>query len=59
MNYGQLQSPSIGVMESLYERENNTEKTVKELLAENFPDLELQQTPSRVIKLNPHVDTQL
>ena len=39
MNYGQLQTPNIGVMESPYERESNTEKTVKELLAENFPDL--------------------
>lgn len=31
--------PNMGVMESLYERESNTEKTFKELPAENFPHL--------------------
>ena len=48
MNYGQLQSPNIGVMESPYERESNTEKTVKELLAENFPDLAWTQRSSKL-----------
>lgn len=39
MNYGPTSKPNMGVMESLYERESNTEKTFKELLAENFPHL--------------------
>lgn len=45
---GPTSKPNMGVMESLYERESNTEKTFKELLAENFPYLSWTQRSSKL-----------